>query len=401
MKRFFLSLIAFFVGTVASGLAAETKIDFNREIRPILSEFCYQCHGPDEKQRKAKLRLDTREGAIAQRKKGAAVVPGKSTESSLVGRIHSQDESEVMPPPETGKKLKPEQIKLLTRWIEEGAEYKGHWAFLAPQRGELPTWKDESWIRNPIDRFILKKLEAEGLKPSSTANEVTLIRRLYLDLTGLPPTIKEVDVFLKDQSPKKYENLVDSLLASPRYGERMALEWLDAARFADTHGYHIDSGRNMTRWREWVIDAFNHNMPFDRFTVEQLAGDLLPNATLSQKVASGFNRNHMINFEGGAIPEEYQTAYIVDRVNTTSTVWMGLTLGCAQCHDHKYDPITQKEYYQFYSFFNNIPENGIDGQKGNAVPRIKVPSPDDEQKIRHQRVGLTTVSREADLSCYN
>ncbi len=352
-------------------------VDFNRDIRPILSDNCLKCHGPDEKERKAKLRLDVREEALGH---GEAIVPGKSSESELIRRISAEDANERMPPRKTGKRLTPRQIELLRHWIDQGARYAEHWAFVPPQRPALPELS-KGWAGNPIDRFILSRLKREGLQPSPEADKATLIRRLTLDLTGLPPTLAEVDAFVGDASPDAYAKLVERLLASPRYGERMALEWLDAARFADTHGYHIDSGRDMTRWRDWVIQAFNRNLPFDQFTIEQIAGDLLPDASIEQKIASGFNRNHMINFEGGAIPEEYQTAYIVDRVNTTGTVWLGLTVGCAQCHDHKYDPISQKEYYQLYAFFNNVPENGLDGRVGNAVPVLKLPGPDQQKKL--------------------
>ncbi len=351
------------------------SIDFNRDIRPILSDTCFTCHGPDEAQRKAKLRLDTRDGALAKlRSGGHAIVPRKPGESELLRRILSTDASEQMPPPKSNKKLTAVQIDLLKRWVEQGAEYAAHWAFVAPARPSLPKVQQGQWVRNDIDRFILARLEKEGLKPSPEADRTTLIRRLALDLTGLPPTLAEIDAFLNDKQPGAYERVVERYLGSPHYGERLAVDWLDAARFADTHGYHIDAGRDMTRWREWVIDAFNNDLPFDRFTVEQLAGDLLPNATVEQKIASGFNRNHMINFEGGAIPEEYLNNYIVDRVNTTSTVWLGLTMTCAQCHDHKYDPISQREFYQLYAFFNNVPERGLDGSKGNAAPVIKAPS---------------------------
>jgi hypothetical protein len=359
----------------SSGKAA---IDFDRQIRPILSDNCFACHGPDKARRKADLRLDVRESAL---KKGTVIVPGKAAESELIERVTSDEPDFRMPPPRTGKRLTAAQVDLLRRWIDEGARWSRHWAFVPPRRPAVPPVRQAGWARNAIDRFIADRLGREGLGPSPEADRTTLIRRLTLDLTGLPPTLAEVDAFLADRSPGAYERVVDRLLASPRYGERMAVEWLDAARFADTHGYHIDSGRDMSRWREWVIAAFNRDLPFDRFTVEQLAGDLLPNATLEQKIASGFNRNHMINFEGGAIPEEYHNAYIVDRVNTTGTVWLGLTVGCAQCHDHKYDPVSQKEYYQLYAFFNNVPEKGLDGQKGNAVPVVKAPSRFQQQEI--------------------
>jgi hypothetical protein len=367
-------------------------IDFNRDIKPILSENCFKCHGPDEQERKGKLRLDTRAGAVAARRQRAAVVPGKAAESLVIERLTTDDPELRMPPRKTGKQLKPEQIALLQRWIDAGAKWSEHWAFVAARRPAVPamtTPADDGGsarsprfrLRNPIDNFVLERLRKEGLEPSPEASKTTLIRRVTFDLTGLPPTLAEIDAYLADTRDDAYERLVDRLLESPRYGERMALDWLDAARFADTHGYHIDSGRDMTRWREWVIDAFNKNKPFDEFTVEQLAGDLLPNATLEQKIASGFNRNHMINFEGGAIPDEYHTAYIVDRVNTTGTVWLGLGVGCAQCHDHKYDPITQKDYYRLFAFFHNVPESGLDGSKGNAAPVLRVPSREQERLL--------------------
>jgi len=369
-----LALIVTF-NVTAQEKKAPGPIDFNRDIRPILSDNCFACHGPDEGQRKAKLRLDTRDGAIAKlRGGGHAIISGKSSDSELLRRILTDDAEERMPPPKTNKKITPAQVALLKRWIDEGAAYSQHWAFVAPKRPALPAVKNQTWGRNALDRFILARLEKDGLQPAPEADRATLIRRLALDLTGLPPTLNEIDTFLNDKKPNAYERLVERYLASPHYGERMAVDWLDAARYADTHGYHIDAGRDMTRWREWVIDAFNGDIPFNRFTVEQLAGDLLPNATIEQKIASGFNRNHMINFEGGAIPEEYLNNYIVDRVNTTSTVWLGLTMTCAQCHDHKYDPISQREFYQLYAFFNNVPEKGLDGSKGNASPMIKAPS---------------------------
>ena len=362
--------------------AQERKVDFDRQIRPILSDNCFACHGPDAEQRKAKLRLDSFEGATAKlRRSGQAVVPGNPEVSRLVERIASDDPSEVMPPPRTQKHVTPAQLALLRQWIREGASYAEHWAFVAPKRPAVPTVKNAAWARNGIDRFILARLEKEGLTPSPEADRVTLIRRLSLDLLGLPPTPAEVDAFVADKSSDAYEKLVDRLFASPHYGERVALDWLDAARFADTHGYHIDAGRDMTRWRDYVIDAFNANLPFDRFTVEQLSGDLLPNATPTQKIASGFNRNHMINFEGGAIAEEYLSAYIVDRVNTTSTVWLGLTVACAQCHDHKYDPIRQRDFYRLYAIFHNVPERGLDGSRGNADPVFRAPTRVQEQEL--------------------
>src|ERR1041384_1845206 len=369
------------IGAVPSGSDRPRKVDFNQDVRPILAENCFACHGPDENKRKAGLRLDLRDRALQPAKSGAvAIVPRSADKSELVKRTTNKDPEERMPPLKTGKRLTPVQMEVLRQWIDEGAEYKTHRAFIPPQRPALPALENKKWPRNPIDHFILARVEEENLKPNPEANRRTLIRRLKLDLLGLPPTPKEVDEFLADQAPDAYERLVDRFLASPHYGERMAVDWLDAARFADTHGYHIDSGRDMTHWREWVIDAFNRNKPFDEFTVEQIAGDLLPNATREQKLASGFNRNHMINFEGGAIPEEYHNAYLVDRVNTTTKVWLGLTVACAQCHDHKYDPITQKDYYRLYAFFNNVPENGLDGSKGNAAPMLELSTPEMESR---------------------
>ncbi len=364
-----------------------TPVDYNRQIRPILANNCLACHGFDSAERKANLRLDVRDSAVAAAESGEhAIVPGKPETSELISRINSTDDDLRMPPPETKKKLTDSEKALLKQWIAEGAKYQTHWAFTVPQRPALPEVKDKAWSRGEIDLFIAAKLDASDLKPSREAEKTTLIRRATLDLTGLPPTLAEVDVFLADQSPDAYERLVDRLLASPFHGERMAVDWLDASRFADTHGYHIDSGRDMTRWREYVIESFNRGLPWDQFTVEQLAGDLLPDTAdpaenLRRKIASGFNRNNMINFEGGAIPQEYLNAYIVDRVNTTGTVFLGLTVGCTQCHDHKFDPLTQKDFYQLYAFFNTLPENGLDGSKGNAAPFMKAPRPGQDQLL--------------------
>ncbi len=352
-------------------------VDFNRDIRPILSDNCFSCHGPDDKQRKASLRFDTKEGAFAR---PGVIVPNDSAGSRLIQRITSKDPDTRMPPPYSGHSLTEKQIDLLRRWVDAGAKWETHWAYLAPERRELPKLNNTAWVRNPIDHFILARLEREGLKPQPEADRATLLRRVSYDLTGLPPTPEELDAFLFDRSPDAYDKQVDRLLGSPHYGERMAMQWMDLARYADTHGYHIDSHREMWPWRDWVIKAFNNNMPFDRFTVEQLAGDLLPNATTDQKIASGFNRNHMVNFEGGAIPEEYQVEYVIDRVEATATTWMGMTMGCARCHSHKYDPITHKEFYQFFAFFNGVPEEGLDGREGNAKPFLTLPT--EEQKAR-------------------
>ncbi|HEX8912063.1 MAG TPA: DUF1549 domain-containing protein, partial [Humisphaera sp.] len=375
-------------------------VQFNRDVRPILSDRCFACHGFDAHKRKGNLRLDTREGALAKLDDGHAVLPGKPAESLVYARVTTKDPDEVMPPPASNKKpLTDREKAVLKRWIEQGAAWEGHWAYQPVKRPEVPKVADATWVRNPVDAFVLARLEREGLKPTPEADRATLIRRVTLDLTGLPPTPAEVDAFLADRSPDAYERVVDRLLGSVRYAERMTLDWLDAARYADTHGYHIDAGRDMTRWREWVIDAFKSNKPYDAFTVEQLAGDLLPDATVEQKVASGFNRNHMVNFEGGAIAEEYRTAYVVDRVNTTGTVWLGLSVACAQCHDHKYDPITQKEYFQLYAFFNTIAEKGLDGSKGNAAPFISTPSAGQAERI--EALAAKAAAAEAKLAAAN
>jgi mono/diheme cytochrome c family protein len=381
--------------------AKTAGLDYNRDIRPILSNNCFKCHGPDAAERKGGVRLDERDAALKPAESGELpIVAGKPDASALVSRIFAEDEAERMPPADSGKKLTDAQRALLKRWIAEGAPYQRHWAFIPPQRSALPKVAHADWPRNAIDYFILARLEREGLQPSREADKATLIRRLSLDLTGLPPTLAEVDAFLLDSRADAYERVVDRLLASPHYGERMALDWLDAARYADTNGYHIDNGRDMTRWREWVIDAYNRNLPFDRFTIQQLAGDLLPEAddpqeTLRHRLASGFNRNHMINFEGGAIPQEYHNAYIVDRVNTTATVWLGLTVACGQCHDHKYDPITQKEYYQLYAFFYNVPENGLDGRTGNSPPLLKQPTEEQQRKLDELAAAIRGIEARA------
>jgi hypothetical protein len=366
-------------------------VDFNRDVRPIFSDTCFKCHGPDASKRKAKLRLDTREGAFSSHDGHIPFVPGDLAKSEAWRRIKATNSDDLMPPADSGMKLTDRQIKLLGLWIKQGAKFSEHWAFVPPVAPPLPKIRHTSWPKNEIDYFILSRLEEEGLRPSEEANKTTLIRRVTLDLTGLPPAPAEVDAFVNDKSPNAYEKVVDRLLHSPHYGERMALDWLDASRFADTHGFHIDSGRDMTHWRQWVIDAFNRNEPFDQFTIEQLAGDLLPNATREQRIASGFNRNHMINFEGGAIPEEYHAAYIIDRVSTTATVWLGLTAGCAQCHDHKYDPISQKDFYRLFAFFNNVPEKGLDGANGNAEPLLPLANKAEEAKLTKLKADLAAA----------
>jgi hypothetical protein len=356
----------------------DAAVSFNREIRPILANNCFACHGPDEKHRETKFHFDTEDGAFA--KKGV-IVRGSAEDSLLIEKITEPNPKDRMPPPDSGHVLTDRQIDLLRRWIDQGAKWDTHWAYVPPTRPQLPPLRDTSWVRNPIDQFILARLEREGLKPSAEADRVTLLRRVTLDLTGLPPTPADIDAFVADTAPDAYEKRVDALLQSPHYGERMAMPWLDASRYADSHGYHIDSHRDMWPWRDWVIGAFNRNLPFDQFTVEQIAGDLLPNATRDQMIASGFNRNHMINFEGGAIADEYQVEYVVDRVEATSSAFMGLTMGCARCHSHKFDPITHKEFYQFFAFFNSVPEQGLDGRTGNAVPVLPLPTAEQQLKL--------------------
>lgn len=369
--------------SAAPGKAAtKTTVDFNRDIRPILSDNCFACHGPDEHARKAKLRFDLKDEAFKPAKSGeVAIVPGHPDKSPLVGRILTKDEDEVMPPLKSGKTLTPQQIDKLQTWIAEGANWQSHWAFEKPERPPEPRVKNRRWALNEIDDFVLARLERENVNPSPQADKATLIRRATLDVTGLPPSVEEVDAFLSDKNPKAYEELVDRLLASPRYGEHMAKYWLDAARYADSHGYHIDSQRDIWAYRDWVVDSFNANKPFDQFTTEQLAGDLLPDATTDQKIGSGFIRCNMSTGEGGAIEAEYAAKYAFDRVETTSTVWLGLTMVCARCHTHKYDPIQQKEYYQLYSFFNNLAEPVMDGNKPNPDPFIKLPSPQQTARL--------------------
>ena len=373
-------IVAVILAAPARSLGDEA-IQFNRDIRPLLSDNCFGCHGPDQAQRQADLRLDV-EGSAKRELDGVRpIVPGDLEASELYRRITSSDEDERMPPPDSGKTLSPEQIEKIARWIRTGAPWQEHWAFIVPLRPAIPALQNTSWVRNPIDAFVLARLESEGLAPSAEADKTTLIRRVTLDLTGLPPTPAEVEAFGADDSPAAYERVVDRLLASPRYGERMAARWLDAARYADTNGYQDDGIRHMWRWRDWVIEAYNRNLPFDRFTIEQLAGDLLPDATLQQQIATGFNRNHRTNAEGGIIAAEYLVEYVVDRVDTTATVWLGLTVGCARCHDHKFDPVTQREFYRLFAYFNNVPERGRGIKVGNSPPFIKAPTRDQQRQL--------------------
>lgn len=372
---------------VISGVhASDTAVEFDRDVRPILSDYCYPCHGPDGETRKADLRLDIREGAFADRG-GEPILVAGDPKSELLRRLSTPELEDRMPPPSTGRSLGAEQISVLKRWVESGARWETHWAFVAARRPAQPALaepRNRTRMSSPIDSFVFSRLESEGLDPAPEAERETLIRRLSFDLTGLPPTPREIDEFIEDSSHDAYQRLVERLLHSPRFGERMAIRWLDAARYADTNGYQTDGYRNMWRWRDWVIDAYNRNQPFDQFTVEQIAGDLLPDATIDQIVATGFNRNHRGNAEGGVVPEEFLAEYSVDRVDTTATVWLGLTAGCARCHDHKYDPIQQAEFYQLFAYFNNIPERGKVFKWGNTVPEI--PYPTDEQREELERV---------------
>ncbi|MBV8898030.1 MAG: DUF1549 domain-containing protein, partial [Acidobacteriaceae bacterium] len=386
-----LTIVFLAISAGSFGANSNGEVDFQRQVRPILSDNCFLCHGPDKGTRMADLRLDTHEGALAERKNGHAVVPGKPDESLLIKRIYSDNPGFRMPPVFAHKTLTQEQKDSLRRWIEQGAKWSQHWAFVAPKASDPPPVKYARWPRNQIDNFILAKIEANGLEPGPEADRHTLIRRVTLDLTGLPPTPAEVAAFVNDRSPRAYEKVVDRLLASPHYGEHRAHYWLDAARYADTNGLHFDNYREMWPYRDWVINAFNKNMPFDRFTVEQLAGDLLPNPTLDQKIASGFQRCTETTDEGGVILPEVEAMMAKDRADTTGTVFMGLTVGCATCHDHKFDPISQKDYYSLTSFFRNTTQPTMDMNVHDTPPAIHVPLPADKsrwQQLNTQRAEL-------------
>ena len=364
-------------------------VDFNFHVRPILSDRCFACHGPDERTRKAGLRLDRQDGAFATLPSGhRAVVPGSVRKSALVARITSDDPAFLMPAPESRLTLDAREKATLVRWIEQGAQWKPHWSFLPPLKAALPPVREQRWARGEVDRFVLAALEAKGLKPSPEASRETLVRRVSLDLTGLPPSVEEIDAFLADRSPGAYEKLVDRLLASPAYGERMAADWLDVARYADSFGYQDDGMRAMWHWRDWVIAAFNRNLPFDQFVTWQLAGDLLPGATQEQVLATGFNRNHMQTQEGGVVPEEYRTEYVADRVNTLGRAFLGLSVECARCHDHKYDPLKQAEYYRLFAFFNNVNETGQIPYSGMPSPTLMVTDAAVEAKLTAIRGGI-------------
>ena len=358
--------------------AADTPISYTREIRPILSENCFYCHGQDPNQRKADIRFDTLQG----QKESGTITPGKPSESPLIDRIHSGDATKLMPPPKSNRKLTADQKTLLERWIAEGARFEDHWAFVPPVRPPVP---EVPGITHPVDRFLAAAQKVKGIQPNPEADRRTLIRRLSLDLTGLPPTPTEVDTFANDPDPKAYDKLVDRLMASPHYGERQALPWLDAARYADSNGFQQDGDTFQWVWRDWVVKALNDNMPFDRFSTEQLAGDLLPGATPAQKVATAFNRNHLVNGEGGAIPDEQRFVIYFDRMDVTATNWLGLTLACAQCHDHKYDPITTRDYYSLMAGFNQLSESGLAGFQSSKTrvspPFLEYPLPGQKEKI--------------------
>ena len=359
-------------------------VDYTYDVKPILSDRCFACHGPDANQQKAGLRLDV--AKVAYEKEGEnglkAIVPGKIASSELVYRILSTDPEVMMPSPSSHLTLNTREKAILIKWIEEGAEYKPHWAFTKVKKESPPKVKNDTWVRNDIDRFILAKLEEKGIKPSPEAEKTTLLRRVYMDLIGLPPTPAQVQAFLADGSPDAYEKVVDQLLASPRYGEHMAVSWLDAARYADTHGYQDDGPRTAWPFRDWVINAFNKNLPYDKFVTYQLAGDMLPNPTREQLVATAFNRLHQQSQEGGIIPEEYRNAYVSDRVDTFGKTFLGVTVECARCHDHKYDPISHKDYYSLYAFFNNNNENGQSPYNGEASPTVTLPTPEAEAKLK-------------------
>lgn len=382
-RNIYLSLpLAFLlIATIASPVFAQSTLDFNRDIRPILAENCFYCHGQDGNKRQADLRLDQRDAAI----QAGAIVENDSAASAMMKRVMSSNPDELMPPPSSNRRLTAEQKAVLERWISEGGRYQNHWAFEAPVRPPEPGVKNVNWVRNPIDRFVLEKLEADGLHVSPEADRATLIRRLSIDLVGLPPKPEEVDAFVCDANSNAYEALVDRLMASPHYGERMALSWLDAARYADSNGFQQDGDTWQWIWRDWVIKALNEDLPFDQFTIWQLAGDLLPEATNEQKVASAFNRNHLLNGEGGAIAEEQRWVGLFDRMETTSTTWLGLTMNCAQCHDHKYDPMTQRDYYSMLDAFNRVPESGTPQYFSSRIrvgtPFLELPTEENKARI--------------------
>jgi cytochrome c553 len=371
------------------------KLDYNLHVKPILSDRCFACHGPDKNKQKADLRLDIADEAYDKECESGlkAIVKGNPAQSDLVHRILSEDPDYVMPEPSTHLTLSAEEKATLIKWIEQGAEYKPHWSFVAPIKPELPKVKNEVWVKNDIDRFILKKIEDKSLKPQSEASKTTLLRRVYLDLIGLPPTAEQVETFLKDNSPNAYEKVVNQLLQNPHFGEHQAVDWLDVARYADTHGYQDDGLRTMWPYRDWVINSFNRNLAFDRFVTWQLAGDMLPNPQKEHLIATAFNRNHQQSQEGGIVPQEYFVEYIADRTNTFGKAFLGLTVECARCHDHKYDPISQKDYYSLFAFFNNNNEYGQIPYNGEPSPTLTLPKPEAEKQLRFIKEKLSNVNK--------
>ncbi|MGE3641038.1 MAG: DUF1549 domain-containing protein, partial [Pirellulales bacterium] len=374
--------------------ADEGALRYRRDILPILSDRCFKCHGPDSASRQAGLRLDRPEDAAAELDSGArAIVPGQPAASAVIERIDSKDADLIMPPADSGKTLSANERALLRRWIEAGAAYEPHWAFVAPQRPEVPQVQHHELVRNPIDAFVLARLEAEGIEPAPRASAERIIRRLSFDLVGLPPTLAEIDEFVADDTAQGFQRAVDRLLASPHYGERMAADWLDGAHYADSNGYQNDFAREMWPWRDWVIDAFNRNLPYDEFVTEQLAGDLLPNPSQSQRVATGFCRNNRTVTEAGSLPDEWLVENVVDRTETLGTVFLGLTVGCARCHDHKFDPLSQRDFYQLFAFFNNVNEKGVyEETRGNVAPLIKVTTPEQERQLQEFEAKIASLT---------
>ena len=361
--------------TLSASARSSDKVDYDQQIRPLLTEHCYSCHGPDRRKRRGGLRLDQQQATRQRLPSGQlAIVPGNPAASQLWQRITANQDSIRMPPVKSGRALNAVERELIRNWIQQGARWQTHWSYSSPLRPQLPISREDKWSRQPIDTFVLARLEDLKFEPSVQETGARLLRRVYLDVTGLPPTPDELKSALQNSAADSYERAVDRLLSLPTHGEHMAQGWLDLARYADTHGYHTDSHRDMWRWRDWVIHAYNSDMTYDQFTIEQIAGDLLPKADLTQRIATGFNRNNMVNFEGGALAEEYLLEYAVDRVNTTATVWLAQTMRCARCHDHKHDPWTQRDFYQLLAYFNRVPELGLDGKNGNAVPYVKAPT---------------------------
>jgi hypothetical protein len=364
--------IAFLMrGESSAEEAIPDVVDYNFHIRPILSDRCFKCHGPDANKREANLRLDTEEGAFAALKDNPGqhvIVPGDPLNSALYARLVSSDTAELMPPPSSNLALSKTEIEIIRKWIEQGAKYKKHWSFIAPKRPDVPAVDNDDQPRNAIDNFIFSKMKEVGLEPNQETSRESLLKRVSMDITGLPPTLEQQEKFLQDKSADAYEKVVDQLLSSKHYGEKMAVQWMDVARYADSHGYQDDGYRTMWPWRDWVIHAFNSNYPFSKFLTWQLAGDLLPNPSKEQLLATGFNRNHKITQEGGVIDEEYRIEYVTDRTNTVGKAFMAITLECSKCHDHKYDPVSQKEYYNMFAFFDKVPEKGLVGDIGLASP---------------------------------